>query len=190
MTITRRYCNDEMLRIIGRTIEHVIGRSSKELEGIEAEANVVGNSEGEEKAVKVDDQTVYTLDIIDASGFLHKGSAISSKFHSEVSAQDKGADPGRLTVSASDITATVLKLEQECMRCGVAFSWFSTRRHHCRSCWRAFCADHCSKKALVGAQRFSFLSTFPAVKANPVPLLLISTASGPGTRSPVALARL
>ena len=168
MTIASRYCNDEMLRIIGRTIEHVIGRSSKELEGIETEANVVGNSEGEETAVTVDDQNVYTLDIIDASGFLHKGSAISSKFRAEVGSQDKGLrsdlgqdrglEPGRLTLSASDITATVLKLEQECMRCGVAFTWFGTRRHHCRSCWKAFCSDHCSKKALVGLQAiFSLL---------------------------------
>jgi hypothetical protein len=74
------YCNDEMLRIIGRTIEHVIGRSSKELEGIETEAKVVGSAEAEEKGSADGDQNVYLLDIIDASGFLHKGSAVSSKF--------------------------------------------------------------------------------------------------------------
>ncbi len=69
-----------MLRIIGRTIEHVIGRSSKELEGIETEAKVVGSAEAEEKRSADGDQNVYLLDIIDASGFLHKGSAVSSKF--------------------------------------------------------------------------------------------------------------
>jgi hypothetical protein len=74
------YCNDEMLRIIGRTVEHVIGRSSKELEGIETEAKVVGSAEAEEKGGADGDQNVYLLDIIDASGFLHKGSAVSSKF--------------------------------------------------------------------------------------------------------------
>ena len=36
------YCNDEMLRIIGRTIEYVIGRSSQQLEGIETEAKESG----------------------------------------------------------------------------------------------------------------------------------------------------
>jgi hypothetical protein len=74
------YCNDEMLRIIGRTVEHVIGRSSKELEGIETEAKVVGSAEAEERGGADGDQNVYMLDIIDASGFLHKGSAVSSKF--------------------------------------------------------------------------------------------------------------
>ena len=70
-----------MLRIIGRTIEHVIGRSSEQLEGVEAEAKMVVTSVGEEKSSKEDDrQQVYMLDIIDASGFLHKGSALSSTF--------------------------------------------------------------------------------------------------------------
>ena len=151
-----RYCNDEMLRIIGRTIEHVIGRSSRELEGIETEAKVVGNLE-EERGSKDDDQNVYMLDIIDASGFLHKGSAISSKFRVEQSTGSRFTEVGRATVSASEITATVLKLEQECMRCGIAFTWFGfgARRHHCRSCWRAFCADHCSKKIMVCPLRCS-----------------------------------
>lgn len=77
----RRYCNDEMLRIIGRTIEHVIGRSSEQLEGVETEAKMVISSEGEEKsAQELDAHHVYMLDIIDASGFLHKGSALSSTF--------------------------------------------------------------------------------------------------------------
>jgi PAS domain-containing protein len=77
----RMYCNDEMLRIIGRTIEHVIGRSSEQLEGVEANANIVGGSEGDDRMAKDDDQQqVYMLDIIDASGFLHKGSALSNSF--------------------------------------------------------------------------------------------------------------
>ena len=76
------YCNDEMLRIIGRTIEHVIGRSSEQLEGVEAEAKESGAGEGEEAAPKEDDKHVVILDIIDASGFLHKGSALSSTFKS------------------------------------------------------------------------------------------------------------
>jgi hypothetical protein len=75
------YCNDEMLRIIGRTLEHVIGRSSEQLEGVEANANIVGGSEGDDRLAKDDDQQqVYMLDIIDASGFLHKGSALSNSF--------------------------------------------------------------------------------------------------------------
>jgi hypothetical protein len=70
-----------MLRIIGRTIEHVIGRSSEQLEGVETEAKMVISSEGEEKsAQELDAHHVYMLDIIDASGFLHKGSALSSTF--------------------------------------------------------------------------------------------------------------
>jgi hypothetical protein len=78
----RRYCNDEMLRIIGRTIEHVIGRSSEQLEGVETEAKMLDGAEGEEKRTKGDDQEhdVYMLDIIDASGFLHVGSALSNTF--------------------------------------------------------------------------------------------------------------
>ena len=70
-----------MLRIIGRTLEHVIGRSSEQLEGVETDAKLVGSSDSEERASKLDDQqNVYILDIIDASGFLHKGSAISHTF--------------------------------------------------------------------------------------------------------------
>ena len=71
-----------MLRIIGRTIEHVIGRSSDQLEGVEAEAELMGCAESEDKVGKVDDhhQLVYMLDIIDASGFVHVGSAISNTF--------------------------------------------------------------------------------------------------------------
>jgi hypothetical protein len=71
-----------MLRIIGRTIEHVIGRSSDQLEGVETEAKLVGSAESEDKSSKTDDQPklVYMLDIIDASGFLHVGSAISNTF--------------------------------------------------------------------------------------------------------------
>jgi hypothetical protein len=78
----RRYCNDEMLRIIGRTIEHVIGRSSEQLEGVETEAKMVDGADGEEKTPKGDDQEqhIYLLDIIDASGFLHVGSALSNTF--------------------------------------------------------------------------------------------------------------
>lgn len=77
----RMYCNDEMLRIIGRTIEHVIGRSSEQLEGVETNANIVGGTEGDDRMAKDDDeQQVYMLDIIDASGFLHKGSALSNSF--------------------------------------------------------------------------------------------------------------
>ncbi len=157
--VAGRYCNDEMLRIIGRTIEHVIGRSSRELEGIETEANVAVNPE-EEKGAKEDDQNVYMLDIIDASGFLHKGSAISSKFRVDASAlASRFTEVSRATVSSADISATVLKLEQECMRCGITFTWFGfgARRHHCRSCWRAFCADHCSKKVMVCNRETSYL---------------------------------
>lgn len=76
------YCNDEMLRIIGRTIEHVIGRSSEQLEGVEAEAKESGGAEGDGKTAKEDDKNVVILDIIDASGFLHKGSALSTTFKS------------------------------------------------------------------------------------------------------------
>ncbi len=56
-----------------------------------------------------------------------------------------------LALKPSAITATVLKLEQECARCGATFTWFGfgTRRHHCRCCWRAFCDNHCCKKAKV-----------------------------------------
>ena len=43
-----------MLRIIGRTIEHVIGRSSDQLEGVEPEAKLVGSVENEDKSVKAD----------------------------------------------------------------------------------------------------------------------------------------
>ena len=53
----------------------------QQLEGVEAEAKMVVTSVGEEKSSKEDDrQQVYMLDIIDASGFLHKGSALSSTF--------------------------------------------------------------------------------------------------------------
>ena len=55
----------------------------------------------------------------------------------------------------AEITVTVLKLEQECVRCGKTFSFWlvGTRRHHCRCCWRAFCADCSSKKAIVSLPR-------------------------------------
>jgi hypothetical protein len=70
-----------MLRIIGRTIEHVIGRSSEQLEGVETEAKMVMSSEDAVKSSKEGDTPhVYMLDIIDASGFLHKGSALSNTF--------------------------------------------------------------------------------------------------------------
>jgi hypothetical protein len=179
-----------MLRIIGRTIEHVIGRSSKELEGVEAEAIVAVSAEDEANAVKIDDFNVNPLDIIDASGFLHKGSAISSKFRVDVGAQDR-AETSRSTVSASEITATVLKLEQECSRCGVAFTWFGTRRHHCRSCWRAFCADHCSKKAQVQVQRVvscCFTICFSCLLPRAFPALTL--ASGSQSRPPGTFACL
>jgi hypothetical protein len=53
--------------------------------------------------------------------------------------------------NSSEITATVLKLEEECVRCGKAFTFWllGTRRHHCRCCWRAYCSDCSSKRAIV-----------------------------------------
>ena len=171
-----------MLRIIGRTIEHVIGRSSEQLEGVEAEAKMVVTSVGEEKSSKEDDrQQVYMLDIIDASGFLHKGSALSSTFPLVTDAAQYvqfyflNISHSLLTVyrSASEITATVLKLEEECVRCGKAFTFWllGTRRHHCRCCWRAFCGDCSSKKAIVRV-------VFPACY-----LIVSLSALFPGPRS-------
>ena len=72
-------------------------------------------------------------------------------------------------MSSGEITATVIKLEQECMRCGVAFSWFGfgSRRHHCRCCWRAFCSDHCSKKAIVLSPSLCVFSLSSAAARSP-----------------------
>ena len=73
-----RFCNDEMLRIIGCTIEHVIGRSNRDIfQGIEPEE---GHQEQDDKIGQEDARDVYLLDIIDASGFHHTGSALSHKF--------------------------------------------------------------------------------------------------------------
>jgi hypothetical protein len=96
------YCNDEMLRIIGRTIEHVIGRSSEQLEGVEAEAKISGGAEGDGKTGKEDDKNVVILDIIDASGFLHKGSALSTTFKSVAERID------RMSISCAIAAAAVL----------------------------------------------------------------------------------
>jgi hypothetical protein len=74
------YCNDQMLRIIGRTIEFVIGRSPEQLEGIETEAKEVHCPDSAPQKDKSNEQRVQIIDIIDASGNLHKGSAVSSKF--------------------------------------------------------------------------------------------------------------
>jgi hypothetical protein len=153
-----------MLRIIGRTIEHVIGRSSEQLEGVETEAKMVISSEDAVKSSKEDDKRhVYMLDIIDASGFLHKGSALSHTFQLLEGAStlydplnwpahpNVPSSPVTVSRNATEITATVLKLDAECVRCGKAFTFWllGTRRHHCRSCWRAFCADCSSKRAMV-----------------------------------------
>ncbi len=71
-----------MLRIIGYTIEHVIGRSSKDIfRGIEHEdVDFSRDSDLDYVIGGHDEQSVYLLDIIDASGFTHTGSALSKQF--------------------------------------------------------------------------------------------------------------
>lgn len=78
MSRVNRYCNDQMLRIIGCTIENVIGRSSKDiLQGIELDDS---HPDDDVQHSGDDHLNVYLLDITDASGFHHTGSALSNKF--------------------------------------------------------------------------------------------------------------
>ena len=68
-----------MLRILGCTIENVIGRSSRDiLQGIELDDS---HPDNDGKRSSDDHSNVYLLDIADASGFHHTGSALSNKFH-------------------------------------------------------------------------------------------------------------
>jgi hypothetical protein len=174
-----------MLRIIGCTIEHVIGRSNRDIfQGIEPDE---GNQEHDDKIAQEDVQNVYLLDIIDASGFHHTGSALSHKFPISTDASSTSyAQSSRSNCHTHPLTrpqtftaAPWLKPlvrrhhryspEARTRVCalwyvacfphcifvtfcaGTVFTWFGfgPRRHHCRCCWRVFCTDHCSKKAMV-----------------------------------------
>jgi hypothetical protein len=88
------YCNTEMLRVLGRVMSDVIGKTSAQLDGIEAG---LGQSDAEQEMEDVRADAFKLKTIIDASGMRHICTARMKTF-----AQ---------TRSCNGLTVGVLKLE-------------------------------------------------------------------------------